>query len=96
MGAEDEAEGFVFLPWVAVAERAEFTFLVDFAHVVPVLGEGLAGLVVARLVGDGGVGDVEGVLEITGGVLLRDEKGIKVPEARFNETRGILACRNNR
>jgi hypothetical protein len=86
VGAEDEAEGFVFLPWVAVAERAEFAFLVDFAHVIPVLGESLAGLVVTGLVGDGRVGNIEGVLEITGGVLLRDEKGVKIPEARFNET----------
>lgn len=35
--------------------------------------------------GDGGVGEVEGVLDFAGGVLLRDEEGVEAPEAGFDE-----------
>lgn len=38
--------------------------------------------VCARLVGLDGVGDEEGVLHVSGGVLLGDEEGVEVPEAR--------------
>jgi hypothetical protein len=40
-----------------------------------------------RLVGVRRIGDVEGVLEVAGGVLLGDEEGVEVPEASFDETR---------
>lgn len=35
--------------------------------------------------GGGGVGEVEGVLDFAGGVLLRDEEGVEAPEAGFDE-----------
>lgn len=55
------------------------------ADVFPVLGEELAGFVVAWFVGDEWVADVEGVLEVARGVLLRDEEGVEVPKAGFDE-----------
>ncbi len=41
----------------------------------------------ARFVGLAWVGDVEGVLEVAGRVLLGDEEGVKVPEAGFDVTK---------
>ena len=41
--------------------------------------------VCAGLVGFGRVGDEEGVLHVAGGVLLRDEEGVEVPEAGVDE-----------
>lgn len=38
----------------------------------------------AWFVGFWGVGDVECVLEVAGGMLLRDEEGVEVPEAGFD------------
>lgn len=87
--AQNESEGFGFLPRVAITETAVFAFLVHFAHVVPVFGQRGASLVVAGRVGGHRVGDIKGVLEVTGGVLLWDEEGIKVPEAGFDEA-GIV------
>lgn len=43
-------------------------------------GEGVG----AGFVGGGRVGDIEGVLEVTGGVLLGDEEGVEDPEAGFD------------
>lgn len=40
--------------------------------------------VFTRFVGVGRVGDKEGVLLVAGGVLLRNEKGVEVPEAGFD------------
>lgn len=42
--------------------------------------------VFSRLVRCSGVGDVESVLQIAGGMLLGDVEGVKVPEASFNVT----------
>lgn len=63
-------------------------------------GGGFLGLIVLRLivlgllvvgrgfgtgwVGDGGVGNEEGILLVAGGVLLGDEEGVEVPEAGFD------------
>lgn len=85
MCPQHQSQGFVRLPGVPVPQRSIFPLLVHFSHVIPVLCEWLACDIVPWRVGYGGVGDVEGVLEITGGVLLRYEKGIKVPETRFNK-----------
>lgn len=59
----------------------------DLADVVPILGEELAGFVVAGLVSERWVADVEGVLEVARGVLLWDEKGVEVPETGFDEAK---------
>src|SRR5690606_4339810 len=45
VGTEDEAERFVFIPWVTVTDRAVFALLVYGTHVVPVILKELAILV---------------------------------------------------
>lgn len=60
----------------------------DFADIVPVFCEGLTCLIITGPAGERWVGDVEGVLQVAGGVLLRDEESVKVPEARFNKAMG--------
>ena len=40
-------------------------------------------------VGGDRIGDVEGVLKITGGVLLGDEESVKVPETSVDESAGV-------
>ncbi len=56
--------------------------------VVPVGLGVLAGLLRTRPIGDLGVRDVKGVLQIARGVLLGHEEGIKVPEARLDKLVG--------
>ena len=92
VGAEDEPEGFLLAPGVAVADGAEGAGLVDRVDVGPVffvVEDRVAVLGVwvrAGLVGLGGVGDEEGVLHVASWVLLRDEEGVEVPEASFDES----------
>jgi len=58
---------------------------VDFPHIGPVFCKGFPCSIISWWVGDGRVRDVESVLEVTGGVLLGDEKGIKIPEPGFDK-----------
>ena len=93
VGAENEAEGFVGVPRVAVADGAVFAGLVDLFDVLPVLVIGLFGFevgvggVCAGFVCVERVGYVKGVLEVSGRVLLGDEKSVEVPEAGLDVTR---------
>lgn len=73
-------ERLLLSPGISVADGAEFTILMDLSHILEVLVE--VALVVLGLgrwsAGNFGVGNVEGILQITGRVLLRDEEGIEV------------------
>lgn len=89
--AQHEPEGFGLLPRVAVAKTTIFTLLMHFTHVVPVLGQWFAGHVVAGGVGGHRVGDVKGILEVAGRMLLRDEEGVEIPEAGFDETGAMVS-----
>ena len=85
MGAENKTERFCLLPRVAVALRSVLADFVNFADVVPVFRELFSGFV-AWPVGYHRVGDIESILQVTGGMLLGDEKGIEVPETGLYET----------
>ena len=84
-GADGVPVGFVvglggmFLGFVGGGRDERARFLFHGLH------EGVVVRVVARWVGARGVGDIEGILQVAGGVLLRDEEGVEVPEAGFDE-----------
>lgn len=75
--SQDEFLALFGLPVVAVADGAELTLLVDGLDVVHV------GFVLGQVCGER-VLDVEGVLQVTGRVLLWDVQGVEVPEACFD------------
>ena len=88
VSAEDEAHRFLGCPWVSVTNGTVLAILVNFLDVVPVGFGVLAFNLRAGLVTSLGVRDVEGILQITGRVLLRDVEGVEVPETGLDELVG--------
>lgn len=86
--AQDQAQRLVGGPGVSVSDRAVLAVLVHLLDVVPVRLGVLALLLGTGPVGDLGVGDVEGVLQVAGRVLLGHEEGVEVPEAGLDELVG--------
>ena len=88
MCPQNQPEGLIFIPRISVSQGSIFSLLVDLMNIIPVFCEFLTSLVVAGAICLWWVRDVKSILQVTGRVLLRNEKGIKVPEARLNETIG--------
>lgn len=96
------ADGAVFTVLVGFAHVGIVSRVVELGSVVGVFGAGvveggvgfhgvhccIGGWVGAGEVGELGVRDVEGVLEVAGGVLLGHEEGVEVPETAVDESKG--------
>lgn len=77
MRAEEQLARLIVRPRCAVAGRAVPTMLVHFRDALIVL--------LGRWERDGGVREVEGILDFACGVLLGDEEGVEAPETGLDE-----------
>lgn len=85
MRTQDELARFWIGPWRAVADRVVAANRVDAGDVCGVLGWRRERLC--------WVGDIESVLHLASGVLLRDEEAVKVPESGLDVARGRHLCK---